>query len=406
MAASACEGVSVSDSATKALRSAERWGLLLPPHRPGCVWLHACSVGEVASSRPLIERLLAEGLQVHLTTITATGEAHSRRLFGARITRSFLPLDLPGAFERFVRALAPRACLVMETEFWPGMLRACARHGIPVLSVNTRISDRSYPRYRATRWFWRRALEPVRRFLAQSERDARRLVEIGASPDRVVITGNLKYAVDAPQVDAQALRAKLDPWGARTIWLAGSTHAGEEEALAQAFVQLKPKHRNLLLVVVPRHPERFDEAEEALARFGLRIRRWNDPASPEDDLVLVDAMGVLAGLYFACDLAFVGGSLVPVGGHNPLEAARAGRGVLAGPHLQNFREIYDEMQRKGAAIVVQNASELANAVDRLLRNREERAHLDAAARDIVTQKREIFARIWREVAPVCGLAVR
>ena len=355
--------------------------------------MHACSVGEVASTKPLVARLLEEGHPVHMTVITDTGFAHAGRLFGETITRSYLPLDLPFVFRRFVRALAPGLALVFETEFWPGMLAACARAGVPVVSVNTRISDRSFPRYRATRWFWRRALVPVQRFLAQSEEDAKRLVAIGADPARVVVAGNLKYAVPAPQVDAKALRARIDPWGARTVLVAASTHAGEEATIARMFHELAALAPELLLVVVPRHPERFDEAEEALLEAGLRVRRWHEAPSAEDQAVLV-----VAGLYFVADLAFVGGSLAPIGGHNPLEPARAGVPVVAGPHVQNFRAIYAELVRAGGAVVAHDEAELRAVLSRWLERPDERAQAGERARAFAEAQAHVLDRVWAEVS--------
>ncbi len=362
------------------------------------MWVHACSVGEVGSVAALVERLLAHGEAVHLTVITETGYAHAKRLFGEKITVSHLPLDLPGFFARFLQILRPKLLLLVETEFWPGMLRACRRRGVPVVGVNTRISPRAFPKYRRTRWLWRWALAGVACFFAQSEADAERLKALGVDERRIQVVGNLKFAAPAPEVDAAALRARFDPWGTRLVFLAGSTHAGEEAMLARVVGRVRVRHPELLFVVVPRHPERFDEAEAEIAKTGLSVRRWQEQATVDDVAVLVDAMGVLAGLYFACDLAFVGGSLVPIGGHNPLEPARAGRGVLSGPHVENFAEVYAAMQWEGAAIVVPDEKALGDALMRLIEHPEERAAFDARARRFAQRQGAALDRIWETVS--------
>ena len=374
--------------------------LELPEARPGCVWIHACSVGEVGSVAPLAEALLARGLPVHLTVVTRTGHAHARKLLGDRIGLSWLPWDAPGLMQRFVRRLAPGLLLLAETEFWPGMLRACRRAGAPIVGVNTRISDRSFPRYRATRWLWRRWLSPVALFLAQSELDAERLRAMGVEAARVRVTGNLKYAVRAPGVDAAALRRRLDASQRRPILLAASTHEGEEAALLDMWPEWRRARPDLLLALVPRHPERFEAVARLAESRGFRLARWSAGDAPAAaDLVLVDAMGVLAGLYAVADIAFIGGSLANIGGHNPLEAAVCGRGAITGPHVQNFRAVMRDMQRAGAAIVAADAGELNAAILRLLQQPEELARLNASAAAFMQDKSAVLPHTMAAIEP-------
>jgi len=369
-----------------------------PGTRP--VWIHACSVGEVGSVAPLARELIARGLPVHLTVVTRTGYAHASKLLGEHATISWLPWDIPGLMARFVRRLKPRLLLLTETEFWPGMLAACRRRKVPVIGVNTRISDRSFPRYRATRGLWRRWLAPVSLFLAQSELDAERLRAMGVDESRIQVVGNLKYAVTPPDTDARALRQRLDATEQRPILLAASTHEGEEAAILDRWPSWQRLRPDLLLALVPRHPERFDDVAELVASRGFRLARWSDhEATSGADIVLVDAMGVLAGLHAVADLTFIGGSLVNVGGHNPLEAAICGRGVLTGPHVQNFRAIMADMRHAGAAIVTADATELDAAVRRLIAHPDELSQLHACAATFMRDRGAVLDRTLAAIAP-------
>ncbi|MDX8401768.1 MAG: 3-deoxy-D-manno-octulosonic acid transferase [Mariprofundaceae bacterium] len=396
------------DAETQRRKRRQHLLLDLPDPRPGCVWVHACSVGEVGSVAPLIRRILARGLPVHLSVVTATGHAHAARLLGEhieaeRLGLGWLPWDLPGAFARFIRRLQPGLLLLAETEFWPGMLRQCGHAGVPIVGVNTRISDRSFPRYRATRFFWRRALRPVERFLCQSGTDAKRLAAIGVPMMRIETVGNLKYAVSPPDVDAAALRARLDASGRRPVLLVASTHAGEEAALLAHLERWRALRADLLVVVVPRHPERFDAVFDLLRERGLRPARWSEGAAPpEADAVLVDAMGVLAGLYALADIAFIGGSLTDIGGHNPLEAAICGRGVVTGPHVQNFRDIMREMRKAGGAVIAQDAADAAGVIERWLARPDELRALHAAAAAFMRDRAGVLERTLAALEPWLG----
>ncbi len=369
-----------------------------PGTRP--VWIHACSVGEVGSVAPLARELIARGLPVHFTVVTRTGYAHAHKLLGESVSVSWLPWDLPGLMRRFVRQLAPRLLLLTETEFWPGMLAACRRRNVPVIGINTRISDRSFPRYRATRGLWRRWLASVSLFLAQSELDAERLQAIGVDESRIQVTGNLKYAATPPNIDARALRQRLDATEQRPILLAASTHEGEEAAILDCWPSWKRLRPDLLLALVPRHPERFDDVANLVTSRGFSLARWSDQeAAPGVDVVLVDAMGVLAGLHAVADLTLIGGSLVNVGGHNPLEAAICGRGVVTGPHVQNFRAIMTDMQHAGAAIVTADANELDAAVRRLIEHPDELSELHARATAFMRDKGAVLDRTLAAIEP-------
>ncbi len=371
----------------------------LPETNTGVIWIHACSVGEVASVASLIRRLLEDGRAVHLTVVTRTGFNHARLLFGDNITQTWIPWDLPGLMSRFIRRLQPSLLLLCETEFWPGMLKACKKQHIPIVGVNTRISDRSFPKYSATRFFWQRWLSAVSLFLAQSELDASRLAALGIPAEKIKAVGNLKFAIAAPEVNSRQLRQFIDPSERRPILIVASTHDNEE---AQVIASLKSWQQHcpeLLTLIVPRHPERFDDVANLLRQQAISYTRYVEQRTGDEAVVLVDAMGVLTGLYTIADLVFIGGSLAPIGGHNPLEAAICGRGVVTGPFVQNFRAVMDDMQHQGAAIIVRDHSELEQAISRLLQRPDELKALHAQAALFMQNQNLVLDKMWEEISP-------
>ncbi|PIS19451.1 MAG: 3-deoxy-D-manno-octulosonic acid transferase [Zetaproteobacteria bacterium CG12_big_fil_rev_8_21_14_0_65_55_1124] len=367
-------------------------------HRP--VWIHACSVGEVSSVAPLIMGLLDMGHSVHLTVVTDTGFAHAERLFDDSISIAYLPWDFPGLMRRMIAQLNPRLLLLTETEFWPGMLHSCQKRNIPVIGINTRISDRSFPRYRATRWLWKRWLAGVSMFLAQSDIDAGRLACMGVDPSRIRSVGHLKYAVSPPQVDSEELRQRLDASASRPLLLAGSTHDNEEEQLAGMLGGWKRLAPSLLLVLIPRHPQRFSAVAERMAALGLRTARWSQGAATKDvDAVVIDEMGVLGQLYTIADLVFIGGSLIPHGGQNPLEAAVCGRGVITGPHTHNFISIMQDLRQADAAVQCRDATEVDLAVQRFLSHPDELRSLHAHAAAFMQDRADVANRMLKAIEP-------
>jgi len=376
----------------------------VPQMQYGCIWIHACSVGEVGSVAPLIRALLALGHSVHLTVVTATGFAHANRLLGGSISISFLPWDVPFAMSRMIRALGPSLLLLAETEFWPGMLSACKKQGIAVIGINTRISDRSFPRYQATRVLWKRWLASVTLFLPQSQTDADRLVAMGVTAENIQVTGNLKYAVDMPSVDCSALRSKLDGSSARPILLVASTHSGEDERVLDMLPAWHAACPELLILMIPRHPERFDQVAAMIEERGHKLSRWSQldqhgASMAHHHIVLVDTMGMLADLYAIADIVIIAGSLENIGGHNPLEAAICGRGVVTGPHVQNFREIMAAMQQSEAAIVSRDDHELEAAITRLLEHPDELKSLHANAALFIQDRAHVLDRMLAAIKP-------
>ncbi len=372
----------------------------LPQPAPGCIWVHACSVGEVGSVVPLIQALQGDGYRIHLTVVTATGFAHAWRLL-QNVSISYLPWDIPGLMQRLVHRLQPGLLLLAETEFWPGMLKACQRCDIPVIGINTRLSDRSFPGYRRSSFLWRRWLKPVSMFLAQSDLDAERLAAIGVPPDRIKVAGNMKYAIAAPDVDAEQLRQRLGASDERPILVIASTHDDEEARILDMLTTWRSQRSDLLTFIVPRHPQRFDAVAELIRERGYHLRRWSETASgPPEEIILVDAMGVLASLYAIADIVFIGGSIVDVGGHNPLEACICGRGVVTGPYMQNFRAIIEDMQHDHAAIVTHDDAELRDAITRLIAHPDELRALHEHAAAFMAERTQVMPRILTAIRPV------
>jgi len=296
--------------------------------------------------------------------------------------------------------LRPSLLLLAETEFWPGMLSACKRQHIPVVGINTRISDRSFPKYHASRYFWKRWLASVDLFLPQTALDAERLIGMGVDAEKTHVVGNLKYAVQAPDVDSNALRKRLDPSLKRPILLLASTHDDEEQRLLSMIPQWHRLQADLLTIIVPRHPERFSHVGELIASQGLQYCRWSDAQIDKNSqIILIDGMGILQSLYSIADIAMIAGSLAPVGGHNPIEAAICGRGAITGPHIQNFRAIMADMQVAGAAIVANSDSELEEAISRLLQHPHELRQLNAQAALFMQDKSKVLAKILDAIAP-------
>ncbi len=355
------------------------------PTEPRC-WIHAVSVGESAAAVPLVEGIRQRWpeLGIVVSTITPTGA----RIVGERLagtaTHRYFPIDLPGPVRRALDAARPRFFIAIETELWPNFLRALARRRIPAMIANGRISDRSFRRYRWIHGLMRRVLANVSVFAMQTEEDARRIIALGAPPSRVVVTGNLKSDLvpEPTGDDSTTWRERLRLGAGARLWIAGSTHRGEEAIVLDAFLRARTRCPDLALLLAPRHPERAGEVEELIRERGLAAaRRSRLPADGAPGaVVILDTVGELAALYALADVVFVGGSLVPIGGHNVLEPAMRGKPVLVGPHMSNFREGAELLQRSGGGLVVKDGPELARELARLLEDRDLARHMGEAAR--------------------------
>lgn len=352
-------------------RIGERFALGLPPLQPGGIWVHAVSVGESIAAAPMIRALQARypHLPITVTCMTPTGSERIQALFGDSVQHCYLPYDLPWAAARFLERVRPRLAVIMETELWPNHIQQCARRGIPVVLANARLSERSARGYGRFAKLTAPMLAQLSWIAAQSEVEAERFRALGARPACVTVTGSIKFDLqidpELPQ-RAAALRAQWQATG-RPVWIAASTHAGEDELVLAAHRQLLARHPDALLILVPRHPERFPSVFEQCrqAGFATARRSLGEVVEPGTALLLGDTMGELLFLYALADLALVGGSLVPNGGHNLLEPAALGKPVLSGPHLFNFLEIAAQLRQAGALREVTDTASLADALQQL-----------------------------------------
>ena len=366
------------------LRLAQRLGYGPPRVGRPCGWIHAVSVGESIAAAPIVDglRRLIPDLPLVMTTVTETGARVVGDRFRGAVEHRFFPLDFPGAARRAIEAINPAFVVCMETELWPNVLRVLARRGVPVMIANGRVSDRSYPRYHTVRRFLGPVLADVRVFAMQSEVDARRIVTLGAPVERVFVTGNVKHEASQDGMDtAEPWRERLGLEGSRPLWIAGSTHRGEEEIVLLAHERVRACFPDLALIVAPRHPERAPEVLKLIRGRGLdAVLRTELPRPGSTDSVIVlDTVGELASIYALGDVVFVGGSLVPAGGHNVLEPALRGKPVLFGPHTANFREAAGLLVAGDGGRVVRDADELVAELMRWLGDSALRAAVGTAA---------------------------
>jgi 3-deoxy-D-manno-octulosonic-acid transferase len=379
-------------------RWSERLGLYPEgPMRAG-LWVHAVSVGETQAAVPLIRHFLEHhpGDGVMVTTTTPTGSDRLRELFGDRLHHVYTPFDLLPVMERFLDRVAPRLVVVMETEIWPNMLRACTRRHIPVLLANARLSARSARGYARLGRFTRETFARLSAVAAQGVADARRFRALGVAEERVRVTGSIKFDVRLPASLQERAEVMRRAWGCdRPVWVAASTHEGEEELVLAAHRRIRRSLPAALLVLVPRHPERFERVAALAARSGYPpVRRSTGaPCGAGDALFLGDSMGELPVFIAAADAAFVGGSLVPVGGHNLLEAAAVAVPAVVGPHVFNFAAVTELLVREGAAAKVADSDELSRLLTLWLGDAALRAQIGENGRRVVAENRGALERL-------------
>ncbi|MCC2658146.1 MAG: 3-deoxy-D-manno-octulosonic acid transferase [Panacagrimonas sp.] len=385
-------------------RLGERFGLVTPAPRDAeiAVWVHAVSVGETMAALPLIRRLVERHgeRRVWVTTTTPTGSERVRAELGDKVIHTYAPYDLPGSVGRFLDRARPRQVVILETELWPTLFRALRRRNIPLTIANARLSPRSFNGYSRVAGFTHDVLSDTTRVAAQSQADAQRFAALGA-PNATCI-GNLKFDIDppAPQIQAgQALRARLVGAQGPPVWIAASTHEGEEAAAIEAHRRVRMRHPDALLLLVPRHPQRFDEVVRRLEHSGLaferrtRLDRAADDGAPGLAVLLGDSLGEMWMYLSASDVAFVGGSLVPVGGHNVLEPAALGLPVLFGPHMHNFIAARDLLLGCASAVQVGDGEALARSIVELLDDPARRARMGEAGRVAVMSNRGALEKL-------------
>ncbi len=371
--------------------------------KPGAIWVHAVSVGEVLAVSQLVAELKKKypDRQIFISTTTATGQALARQRFGEdRVF--FMPLDFGFAVRPYLNALQPQLLILAETEFWPNLLHLAGKRGIALATVNARISDRSFPRYQRFRWFFGRVLSEMDLFLTQTEEDASRLRAIGAATERVRVSGNLKFdirpsAQSAFVSDLRNAMAKDAP-----VIVCGSTAEGEEELLLGAFKEVQQRFPAAIMVLAPRHPERFEKVAAMIASAGFTLQRrskWTAPQPVAPGVFLLDSVGELAAVYALADIAFVGGSLVPTGGHNILEPAQYDSAIVVGPHTFNFREIVSLFEQ-GNAVRVVTAETLSSQLLALLSQPTKRAELGARAKELFAHHAGATRRTLEALSPL------
>jgi 3-deoxy-D-manno-octulosonic-acid transferase len=410
----------------------ERLGWRFPPELHGggspdstekSIWIHAVSVGEVLAVLPLAQQLKKRfplrRLVVSTTTVTGQKIARERMPFADAIF--YFPLDWRGPVRRALVAAHAGAVIIVETEIWPNFLRECRRAQVPVVFVNGRLSERSFRGYRralsytagALTGFLKKVLGDATLFLMQSEEDAARLIALGAPGERVLVTGNLKYDLAEPSASPLSawLEAELAKRNRRPVLVAGSVLANEEVAVLRAFADVEREFPRALLILAPRKPEQFDDAAAIIAESGRKVLRRREltlngtgPAALIEpvNVFLLDSLGELAGLYGLADAVFVGGSLVPGGGHNILEPAAFSKVPIYGPSMENFREMAGQFLAAGASIQVKNSEDLAAAWARLLREPERAARMGACARELVDRNRGATERVLKHIEDVIG----
>ncbi|OQW96093.1 MAG: 3-deoxy-D-manno-octulosonic acid transferase [Beggiatoa sp. IS2] len=379
----------------------QRWGERLgfvPFTLSKCIWVHAVSVGEVQAAIPLI-RALQQRFPNHsvlVTTITPTGSQRVQELFGTTVWHCYLPYDLPLAVSHFLKKVQPQILILMETELWPNLLQACHQRAIPVILANARLSARSMKGYQRVRSLIQAALANITVITAQSVADADRFLALGAQTATVQVTGNIKFDLQLPSdLSAQSHELRQQLGAVRPIWIAASTHEGEEELILDAFAQIKQQFPTVLLILVPRHPERFQRVATLCERRGYLVARRSQDAicTPTVAIYLGDTLGELLLFYAASDIAFVGGSLVPTGGHNMLEPAALGLTVIMGTYVFNFAEISQQLLANKAAVQIANAKQLAQVVLHFLEDHNLRQEIGKKAANFVDNNRGALARL-------------
>lgn len=391
-------------------RFGQRFGRGFPRIEGGSFWLHAVSVGEVQASIPLVRALAGRfpDTPMLITTVTPTGAARVQSIFGDAVHHCYIPFETPNAVKSFFDAVRPKIALIMETEIWPNLYHECGARQIPLVLVSARISPKSVKSYRKLLPLFRETLSHGIVIAAQSEADAERFRSLGARPERTRVTGNIKFDIEIPaDLLARGRELRSRYLGPRPVWIAASTHNKEEEQVLEAHRKVLDQVPEALLILVPRHPERFDSARQLLERQDMKYvsRTSAEKVDSGSSVFLGDTMGEVPLFYAASDVAFVGGTLVPVGGHNLLEPAALALPVVTGPYLFNTQDIADMFVNIGALTRVADADQLAIAVTRLLQDKATAHRLGMLGRDVVQRNRGALDRLLNLLEPLIARAL-
>ncbi|ORU91872.1 MAG: 3-deoxy-D-manno-octulosonic acid transferase [Cycloclasticus sp. symbiont of Poecilosclerida sp. M] len=388
-------------------RWSERFGFYQQPQPQNVIWFHTVSVGEAEAAFPLIDAV-ADAYpeqEILVTTTTPTGSERVKAFLGHRVNHVYLPYDTLGAMRRFYKQFKPKIGVILETEIWPNMLYRARRRGVPTLMVNARLSEKSAERYARVASFSKSVLNSITHVCAQTQTAANRFEKLGLAAERISVLGNIKFDIDMPvSLKEQAETIRRDRFQQRPSWIASSTHEGEDKQVLAAFLTVKKKFPTSMLVLVPRHPERFDDVAKLCEQRGLSVTRRSENKSGKmtSDVFLLDSMGELKLYYATVDIAFVGGSLVPTGGHNMLEPASLAVPVLFGPHVFNFVEISDHLLHCNAAVCVNNHDELAKEIISLLERSDVRSERGSAGFQFVEKNRGAVKAVAQKIDELLG----
>ncbi len=369
---------------------------IVPRHEGAVVWVHAVSVGETIAAGPMVRRLLARnpGITILMTAMTDTGLAQAQKMFGDQVQYAYAPYDTPGSIRRFLKRAQPRILVIMETEIWPNMIRQCRALEVPVFLINARLSERSAQGYERIKSLAAPIMRSISWVAAQAEKDAERFCRIGVASSKVAVTGSVKFDVDITDEVRSASAELRQSLSRPAIWIAGSTHEGEDAQLLEAHRKVLAVHPRTLLIIVPRHPERFESVADKVEKAGLTLaRRSTGNGVASADVYLADTMGELMMLYGASDMAFVGGSLIERGGHNPLEPAAWGIPVFSGPHVFNFETIYQRLLDDSGVKLVADTDELAAYLVQLISDDGERHTIGDRALAVVNKNRGALDKV-------------
>lgn len=390
-------------------RLSERFGIFKTKLPQDTILLHSVSVGETVAAAPIIRELIARNphTRILVTTTTPTGSQRLLSMFGDKVAHVFLPYDLPFVMYGFIKKVKPKLCIIMETELWPNLINSCFKQKAPIILANARLSNKSMQGYAKIKPLTKFMLDRIDCIASQAVQDADRFYKLGASKNSIAVMGNIKFDLPAIIEDFEKGQELKTEFNNRPVLIAASTHEKEEQLVLQAYNRVLRSFPNALLILVPRHPERFIDVEKLIQRNGLSFVKRSSrlPVTNNEQVLLGDTMGELNILYCAADVAFVGGSLVNIGGHNVLEPANARLPIIVGPHMHNFADITDKMQNSNALVRVGNFSELASAVMRLFSSSSQRSELGESAFSVLQQNKGAKENIMQVISHYLSIQV-
>lgn len=387
-------------------RIPERFSIGTHGNKPVDVWVHAVSLGEVIAATPLIDAMLEKHWSVLITTMTPTGSGRVKARFGDKVTHRYLPYDLPGALKRFFRQVQPRVGVIMETELWPNLIYQAHSAQIPLLLANARLSERSVKGYMRLKFLFKPVLNQFSAILTQSDDDAKRFISLGAKSELVQVLGNMKFDLQTNIIDRAKFNELKNHWGTeRVVVIAASTHDDEESRILAQLPRLQQAIPNVLLLIAPRHPERFQTVYQLCVQAGFKtgLRSNLDTVSSANEVVVLDCLGELLGLFQISDYAFVGGSLVPVGGHNVLEPIAMNVPVLSGNQVHNFKTICQDLEDAEAIQIVSQADELIDAIIKLHKDKKFQQRMVQNATAVLEKNKGSVVKHLQKIELAMGL---